>query len=201
MSRSRGETAMLLTGAAAGVTAAVAAVARVIAPRNRRRAADPEMEAQAQVQAEAEAGLHDPADIVEATSAAAGGRVGLLVAGLVLAAIAAAGWFWTDAAWRKREQAIALAGADPARGPELFRRYGCGGCHLLRPVPQANGRVGPPLDDVGSRVYLAGVLPNTPENLVRWIYDPRGVSPRSAMPNTGVSEAEAREIAAYLLSR
>lgn len=54
---------------------------------------------------------------------------------------------------------------------------------------------------MGSRVYLAGVLPNTPENLVRWIYDPRGVSPRSAMPNTGVSEAEAREIAAYLLSR
>jgi len=53
---------------------------------------------------------------------------------------------------------------------------------------------------VVSRVYVAGVLNNTPDNLVRWISDPKAIDERTAMPNVGVSESEARDIAAYLYS-
>ena len=42
------------------------------------------------------------------------------------------------------------------------------------------------------------MLRNSPANLVRWIRDPQGVVPGNAMPNMGVSDAEARDIAAYL---
>ena len=56
----------------------------------------------------------------------------------------------------------------------------------------------PPLAGIADRVYIAGVLENTPSNLVRWIKDPPAVDSMTAMPNVGVSEAEARHIAAYL---
>jgi cytochrome c2 len=35
---------------------------------------------------------------------------------------------------------------------------------------------------------------------VRWIVNPRAVSPKTAMPVTGISEADARHVAAYLLT-
>jgi cytochrome c1 len=100
-----------------------------------------------------------------------------------------------------RTLAASLTGGDPHRGPGLAIRYGCAGCHRVPGVPGPGGLVGPPLAQVGSRVYLAGRLINTPGNLVRWIADPRAVDPGTAMPATGVSEAQARDIAAYLLSR
>jgi cytochrome c1 len=58
--------------------------------------------------------------------------------------------------------------------------------------------IGPPLDRVGSRVYLAGMLPNTPEHLERWIRNPEAVKPGTAMPNAQVTEADARDMVAYL---
>jgi cytochrome c1 len=58
--------------------------------------------------------------------------------------------------------------------------------------------VGPPLDGIGGRVYIAGVLENSPDNMIRWIRDPRGVDPMTAMPPTGATERDARDIAAYL---
>jgi cytochrome c1 len=91
-----------------------------------------------------------------------------------------------------------VAGAVPERGPEAIVRYGCNGCHDIPSVRTARGRVGPQLGDIREQTYVAGVLPNTPENLVLWIRDPQGVNPRTAMPNLGVTEAEARDIAAYL---
>jgi cytochrome c1 len=45
------------------------------------------------------------------------------------------------------------------------------------------------------------MLLNTPENLVRWIVDPRAVNPHTAMPVTGISAAEARDVVAYLYAR
>ena len=62
---------------------------------------------------------------------------------------------------------------------------------------EVGGAQGP----LAARLYLAGTLPNTPENLVRWIRDPKGVKPETAMPVTGISDEEARDVAAYLLSR
>jgi hypothetical protein len=42
------------------------------------------------------------------------------------------------------------------------------------------------------------VLPNSRENMVRWIRFPHEFSPLGAMPALGVSERDARDIAAYL---
>jgi cytochrome c1 len=60
--------------------------------------------------------------------------------------------------------------------------------------------VGPPLSGLVYRDYIAGVLVNTPDNLMRWIRDPHGVDPMTAMPNTGVTASDARDIAGYLYS-
>jgi cytochrome c1 len=65
-------------------------------------------------------------------------------------------------------------------------------------VPGARGLVGPPLDGVGNRQFIAGELPNTPENLMRWIQHPRQVEPHTLMPEMGVTEQDSRDIAAYL---
>jgi cytochrome c oxidase assembly factor CtaG/cytochrome c2 len=97
--------------------------------------------------------------------------------------------------------AARLTGGDPARGRTAFRRYGCGSCHTVQGVPAADGLVGPPLDGVGARAYVAGVLTNTPEHLARWIQTPREVDPLTAMPDLGVGPAEARDIAAFLYTR
>jgi cytochrome c len=67
-------------------------------------------------------------------------------------------------------------------------------------VTGARGRVGPPLDEVARQVYVGGVVTNTPDNLIRWIVDPREIDPKTAMPATGISRAEARDVAAYLYS-
>jgi cytochrome c1 len=48
------------------------------------------------------------------------------------------------------------------------------------------------------RVYVAGLLRNTPDNMVRWISDPQSVVPGNAMPNMGITAAQARDITAYL---
>ncbi|HVL55523.1 MAG TPA: c-type cytochrome [Burkholderiaceae bacterium] len=93
-----------------------------------------------------------------------------------------------------------ISGADPERGRLLVRQFGCGACHLIPGVPLAHGNVGPSLERVARQVYLAGVLPNSPDNLVRWIRFPQQISPPSAMPQLNISEAQARDIAAYLLT-
>ncbi|EHM02607.1 hypothetical protein HMPREF9946_00876 [Acetobacteraceae bacterium AT-5844] len=107
--------------------------------------------------------------------------------------------------WRQMQQsnqaeavARALTGGELERGPALITRYGCGGCHTVPGVPGANGRVAPPLEGLRQRIFLGGVLPNSAENLVNWIVDPRRFAPGTAMPATGANEAEARDIAAYL---
>lgn len=96
------------------------------------------------------------------------------------------------------EQAAAVAGGDPAQGRRLVRAYGCDACHTVPGVRGAVRKVGPPLSGMGSRMFVAGLLANTPENLVLWIRDPPAVDPRTAMPDLGVTEQDARHIAAYL---
>lgn len=91
-----------------------------------------------------------------------------------------------------------LTGGEPEHGRTLIRTYGCQTCHTIPGVPGADGMVGPPLDRIASRSYLAGRLPNNPENLLRWIRDPQGISPGTAMPNLHVTEKDGRDIAAYL---
>lgn len=87
---------------------------------------------------------------------------------------------------------------DPDHGFDLIQRVGCGSCHSIPGVPMADGLVGPPLDRMGSREYIAGMLHNTPDNMVTWLRFPQKVVPGNAMPDMGLSDAEARDIAAYL---
>lgn len=87
---------------------------------------------------------------------------------------------------------------DPQHGKTLLRELGCGSCHVIPGISSAQGRVGPTLAHLAQRGYLAGVLPNTFDNLVLWIRDPQAVAPRSAMPTLGVSQDQARDMAAYL---
>ncbi|MFW7341579.1 cytochrome c [Pollutimonas sp. H1-120] len=98
-----------------------------------------------------------------------------------------------------RGQASQL-GADVMRGRQLIADYGCVACHTIEGVKGPVSRVGPPLKDMALRAYVGGVLPNTPENLVRWLLDPPAVDPRTAMPDMGMSVADAKDIAAYLLT-
>jgi cytochrome c len=87
-----------------------------------------------------------------------------------------------------------------AWGEQLIRAYGCGACHAIPGIQRADSKVGPPLQEVRERVYIAGVTPNTPQNLTRWIEHPHEVDPRTAMPELGVTPEDARDIAAYLYS-
>lgn len=82
----------------------------------------------------------------------------------------------------------------------VFRQYACHSCHRIEGIVGPNSYVGPPLVDWSRRRYVAGVLPNNEENLIRFIRDPQAVSPGSLMPKLDVAEAHAHEMASYLLA-
>lgn len=109
--------------------------------------------------------------------------------GLPWAALAACGS--EDASWH-------VPGGAAARGATVMGEFGCGGCHTIPGVDGASGMVGPPLNAWSRRSYIAGNLPNTPENLIRWVMDPHEVEPGTAMPDVGLEEQQARDVAAYL---
>jgi cytochrome c len=94
-----------------------------------------------------------------------------------------------------------LEGGDPRRGRDLVVAYGCVSCHV---VPGARGTeaswTAPPLTRFGRRSFVGGVLVNNQPNLIRWLVDPTEVNPLTAMPNVGVTEEDAFDISAYLLS-
>lgn len=101
--------------------------------------------------------------------------------------------------YRLHERVRALTGGgDPDLGRAALERRPCGGCHQIPGVHGARGRVGPSLGGLAGRVYIAGRLSNTPDNLEAWIVDPHAIDPGNAMPPTGVSPREARDMAAYL---
>jgi cytochrome c2 len=94
--------------------------------------------------------------------------------------------------------ANALTGGDAAKGAIAIRDHGCASCHTIPGIEGADSLVGPPLTRISQRTYLAGILQNTPENLVEWIQNPPKVDPQTAMPDMHLSEADARNIASYL---
>lgn len=91
-------------------------------------------------------------------------------------------------------------GGDVARGKTQIVAYGCGSCHTIPGITGAYGQVGPPLSAWSRRRIIAGEVPNTPTNLITWITVPQSIEPGVAMPNLGVSDGQARDIAAYLYS-
>lgn len=95
---------------------------------------------------------------------------------------------------------LRVAGADAGRGWTIATERGCGACHVIPGVVGAVSWAGPPLTEWARRGWLAGRFPNTPDRLSAWLRDPQAMSPGTAMPNLGLSEAEARDLAAYLMT-
>lgn len=89
--------------------------------------------------------------------------------------------------------------AVAASGAELFRRHGCGACHAIAGT-EAKGVLGPDLSHFGSRLTLAaGVLPNTTDNIERFIADPDRIKPGVKMPAFGMLPREdIRVLASWL---
>ena len=96
------------------------------------------------------------------------------------------------------QRAAWLTGGRPAHGRELLVRYGCGSCHTIPGVRGARGMAGPSLLRFGQRTFIAGQRRNTPQNLIPWLQYPQHIEPNTAMPEMGVTDADARDIAAYL---
>lgn len=89
--------------------------------------------------------------------------------------------------------------APPPQVLALLRTHGCVHCHTIDGVPGATGRVGPSLAGFERRRVIAGSHPNRQLELTRFLLDPRSLSPGSAMPRTLTDEAQAAQIAAWLL--
>lgn len=95
--------------------------------------------------------------------------------------------------------AVASIG-DANRGKQLIIQEGCGACHTIPGIASAQGLAAPPLVKMGDRTTLAGVLANTPDNMVKWLENPQAIVPNNAMPNVGLNDRDAHDITAYLYS-
>ena len=86
-----------------------------------------------------------------------------------------------------------------AEGRTIFARSACVGCHTIRGV--SAGVIAPDLTHFGSRTTLAaGIRPNDLDTLTAWLLDPPRMKPGVKMPALGLTPAEAKAVAMYLLS-
>lgn len=128
-------------------------------------------------------------------------RFGVIIGGALVLALIAAVWSGLQIRKDRQADAISLTGGDPTNAPALLIRYGCASCHKISGVAVPGGLVGPPLDGIRARVYIGGMLRNSPSNLERWIVNPHAFNPNTAMPATGITPAEARDVAAFLYAQ
>ena len=126
-----------------------------------------------------------------ATDAAARTLLGLLAVAIALS---------TTGCSRSVAEAEVLTGGHAEQGRAELVRFGCVGCHAVPGIQGATATVAVPLEGVAMRQYLAGRLPNTPDNMARWIQHPQAIAPGTAMPELGVGDQQARDITAYLYS-
>lgn len=115
--------------------------------------------------------------------------IALLVVGVVMMEVSTGGRPFRE-----------VPGGDVERGHDALIKYKCGECHKIPGVLGANGTKGQPLVGLGARVDIVGALPNTPEDVIRWIRKPKSIYPETGMPELNVSEQEARDMVAYLYS-
>ena len=82
----------------------------------------------------------------------------------------------------------------------MFQGTACINCHAVAGTV-ATGRFGPDLTHLMSRDTIAsGVVPNTPENLRRWIRNPDAIKPGSRMPAMNLNDQELDAVTSYLAS-
>jgi cytochrome c oxidase subunit II len=98
----------------------------------------------------------------------------------------------------QRAPAVLPASSAARRGQAVFSAGGCGSCHTVRGTPAA-GQGGPDLTHLASRRTLAAAtVPNTPEDLARWVRDPHEVKRGVAMPPARLEEGELAALLSYL---
>jgi cytochrome c2 len=121
-----------------------------------------------------------------------------MLAGLAPRALCASLLALIGSAASAQENIAPLAPGSPSHGAALIADKGCGACHMIPGITGANGLVGPPLTLMGRRIFVAGLLRNTPQNLAAWVLEPQRFVPGNAMPSTGLTASEALDVAAYL---
>lgn len=109
-----------------------------------------------------------------------------------------AGALWLTGCASEPGDTLAGSPVDASQGADALHKYGCGACHRIPGIAGADGIVGPPLVEMGKRVYIGRGLPNTPDNMIRWIRSPQALAPGSAMPDMPVTAEDAKAMVAYL---
>lgn len=74
----------------------------------------------------------------------------------------------------------------------------CLGCHQVPGVRGPIGWVGPSLAGIARQQIIAGKYVNSPDTMARWLMHPQAMVPGGAMPEMGLSAAQARTISNYL---
>ncbi len=120
--------------------------------------------------------------------------------GVLIILLALVGVSGCDRGYPDRADIFLVPGGDATQAPALMALHGCTGCHVIPGIQGPSAWVGPPLTAWSRRIYIAGSLPNSPDNLVAWLLDPPAVRENTAMPRLGLTEAEARHLAAYLFT-
>lgn len=93
---------------------------------------------------------------------------------------------------------VTVGEGDAQAGRKLLIEKGCGACHTARGVPEATGSIGPALTGLAGRPKIADTLPNTPENMKKWISNPPAVKPGTMMPSLSLSDKESNDLVAFL---
>jgi cytochrome c2 len=122
----------------------------------------------------------------------------LLGIALIALILGGAGGNYLRDAQKRSYDAIRMTRGEPDKAQNAISQYGCAACHDIPGVHSPGGLAGPSLSGIAQRLYVGGAIENTPENLVRWIVNPKQINAKTAMPVTGISESEARNVAAYL---
>ncbi|MFN8532830.1 MAG: cytochrome c [Dehalococcoidia bacterium] len=101
--------------------------------------------------------------------------------------------------WLALAFVLTSCGSDlTAEGRRLVVQKGCTGCHVIPGADPPFGSIGPSLVGFGRQSSIAGTVPNTPENLARWLVEPASLKPATQMPAVRLTPVEASAIAAYL---
>ncbi len=102
------------------------------------------------------------------------------------------------ALWVEGQRKPAAEEPSAGEGKAVFLSQSCVNCHRIRGT-SAQGTYAPDLTHLMSRDTLAaGMVPNSPEELRRWVVDPQSVKPGCLMPAFGLVGRERDRLYDYL---
>ena len=102
--------------------------------------------------------------------------------------------------WVAQQQQAEKRDASTEEGRSVFLRNACINCHAIAGTV-ATGRFGPDLTHLAGRDTIAsGAVPNTPENLRKWIDNPDQMKPGCLMPPMHLNDPDLNAVTAYLIT-